>query len=68
MHVKNWKVQKYFETTVHFLVFCLMNDAIEILSSCENQVCRLHRIWATYNLNSNSCCMLYYGAVLCVKN
>ena len=42
-----------------------MNDAIEILSSCKNQVCRLHRIWVTYNCNS--CCMLYYRALLHVK-
>ena len=33
----------------------------------QNQVCTHHRISVTCNLNSHSCCMLYYRVLLHVK-
>ena len=44
-----------------------MKDPIKIITSCKNQVCTPHIRRVAHNLNSNSCSLLYFIAVLLVK-
>ena len=44
-----------------------MKDLIEVLTSRKNQVFSPHTSIVAYNLNSNSCCILFNRAVMDVK-
>ena len=45
----------------------LLKHSIEMLTSWNNQACIPHKSRFAYNLNSDSCCVFYYRALMHVK-